>query len=397
MPPSRSRGRYEARGVSPAKEDVHKAVAGHANLFSAAFCRVVPDFVAGGEDWCNIIHADGCGTKSLVAYLWYRERGDAAVFEGLAQDSLAMNVDDLACAGAVSGILAANTINRNPRRCGAEVLERLIHGAELFAAKLRDLDCEVFIGGGETADTPDLTPTFTLDSCAVARLRRSEVIRDGITSGLAIVGLSSTGRASFEDAENSGMGSNGLTSARHDLLSSFYAKKYPETFDAGVDPSLVYAGPYRLEDPLPGSSLSVGAALLSPTRSYAPVIARLLKDPALRRAIRALVHCTGGGQTKCLRFAKSCHIIKDRTFALPPLFRAIRAASGSTLEELARVFNLGWRLEVYCEPAAVSAVLAVASSFGIEAREIGRTEAARGGTNRLSLRLEGEDIEIAGH
>ncbi|MDR2213918.1 MAG: hypothetical protein LBE21_09890, partial [Pseudomonadales bacterium] len=327
-------------------------------------------------------------TKSILAYLAYKESGDPEVFQGISQDSLVMNLDDLLCVGVNGRILISNTVNRNALNCPGEVIANLILGSEKFLARLRQRGVNIYSGGGETADVGDLTGTLVVDSCAVAVMKKKDVISgDGIKAGLAIVGLSSTGKALYEDQENSGIGSNGLTSARHDMLAPYYADKYPETFDPNVAPDLRYCGPYHLEDPLPGSSLSVGEALLSPTRTYAPVIYALLDEhPGL---IQGLVHCSGGGQTKCLKFADKVHFIKDDLFPIPPIFKAIQEASGTAWKEMYKVFNMGHRMEVYCKPADAKTVIAAAKKFGIDAKVIGRTARATGGS-KLSLRHEGK-------
>jgi phosphoribosylformylglycinamidine cyclo-ligase len=304
------------------------------------------------------------------------------VFRGIAQDSLVMNLDDLACAGVTSRILVSATINRNAKRVGGDVLRELILGTEAFLGRLREHGIQIWSGGGETADVGDLTPTVVVDSCCSAVLRKSDVISgDGIRPGLVIVGLESAGQAKYEEAENSGIGSNGLTSARHDLLSSHYRDSYPETFDRGIAPELIYTGPFRLSDPLPGSRQTVGQALLSPTRSYAPVIRALLQ--ADRRWIKGLVHCSGGGQTKCLRFGRGVHFIKDSLLPIPPIFRAIQHASKTSWKEMYQVYNMGHRMEVYCTARDARHVIEAARSFGIKAQRIGRTEAseARGGAS----------------
>jgi phosphoribosylformylglycinamidine cyclo-ligase len=395
--PNPDPGRYAARGASATKADVHAAIAKlDRGLFPGAFCKITPDHLTGDPARCNVIHADGSGTKSLLAYLHWRETGDASVFRGLAQDSLVMNLDDLLCVGVTGPILFSNTINRNARRFPAEPLAELIAGHEDFIARLRKLGIEAINGGGETADVADLTATFTLDSCAVAIPRRDAIITgENIRPGLAIVGLASDGQAAYETAPNSGIGSNGLTSARHDLLSSYYREKYPETFDPALDPALAYCGPCKLSDPLPDSPLTVGQALLSPTRTYAPVIALLLRQD--RAALAGLVHCSGGGQTKCLRFGRGVHYVKDNLFPPPPVFRAIQKSSGADAREMHRVFNMGHRMEIYCAPEHIGAVIAAAASFGIEPRVVGRIEASRrpDGANHLTLTAGGETLDYS--
>lgn len=378
-------GRYQARGVSSDKTEVHKVVdkLDH-GLFRHAFCKITEDFLTGNPDLCNVIHADGSGTKSIIAYLAYKESGDPAVFHGIAQDSIVMNLDDLLCVGVNGRILIANTVNRNALNCPGDVVAALIRGSEQFLARLRSLGVQIYSGGGETADVGDLTGTIVVDSTAVAVMRKSDVITAAtIKPGMVIVGLSSTGQASYEDRENSGIGSNGLTSARHELLSPYYAENFPESFDNNVSSDLMYCGPYRLHDPLPGSTLTVGEALLSPTRSYAPVIYKLLDEhPGL---IKGLIHCSGGAQTKCLKFGDNIHFIKDKLFPTPPIFKTIQKVSGTAWKEMYKVFNMGHRMEVYCTPAAAKTVIKTARGFNIDARIIGRTEASRSG-NKLTLK-----------
>jgi len=390
-------GRYAARGASTSKADVHAAVDKlDRGLFPQAFCKITPDHLTGDPAKCNVIHADGAGTKALLAYLHWRETGDARVFRGIAQDSLVMNLDDLLCVGATGRIVFSSTINRNARRFSAGPLAELIAGHEDFINQLRALGIDAVNGGGETADVGDLTPTLTVDSCAAAVLRRDEVVtNENLQPGLVIVGLASFGQTRYEDAPNSGIGSNGLTSARHDLLSPYYRKKFPETFDATTKKSLVYCGPYRLGDALPDSKMTVGEALLSPTRTYAPVIARLLREN--RAAVAGLVHCSGGGQTKCLRFGRGLHFIKDNLFAPPPIFRAIQQASGASAHEMHRVFNMGHRMEVYCEAEDAAWVITTAKSFGIEARRVGKVEVTRqkDASNHVTLKAAGQTLEYA--
>lgn len=367
-------GRYAARGVSSQKEEVHGAIKNlPQGLFPGAFCKITEDFLSGSKNHCNVVHSDGSGTKSILAYMHYRETGDASVFRGIAQDSVIMNVDDLLCIGAVDRILLSSTLNRNAKRIPAEVLKELIEGTEDVLADLRKFGVKIYSGGGETADVGDLTGTVTVDSCAVARMKRDDVITgQNIKPGLKIVGLASFGQCAYEDKENSGIGSNGLTSARHDMLSTYYRDKYPETFDSAIPKELVYCGPYKLDDPLPKSSLTVGEALLSPTRTYAPVIAKLQKD--FPKLIKGLIHCSGGGQTKCQKFGKKVHFVKDNLFPTPPIFDAIRKASKTSWKEMFEVYNMGHRMEVYCTARDVKKVIATAESFGIEAREVGYTE-----------------------
>ena len=376
------KGRYRARGVSPSKSEVHSAVDRmDAGLFPGAFCKVTEDYLGGDPKRCNIIHADGAGTKSIVAYLHYKEFGDPTVFHGIAQDSIVMNLDDLLCVGVRGRTLISNTVNRNAVNCPGEVISALIEGAEIFLQTMREHGVEIYSGGGETADVGDLTGTLAVDSCAVAVMEKKHVITNRITGGLAILGLSATGQAIYEAAPNSGMGSNGLTSARHELLSGYYAEKYPESFDGNIPPHLVYCGPYRLEDTLPGSAMTVGEAILSPARSYAPAVYRLREE--LGDDVKGMVHCSGGGQTKCLKFGRKIHFVKNGLFDPPPLFTAIQKVSGTSSEEMYQVFNMGHRMEIYVPPERADDVIGVAVAFGIDARVIGHTESAD--SNRLTI------------
>jgi phosphoribosylformylglycinamidine cyclo-ligase len=387
-------GRYAARGVSASKSEVHQAV-DHLDkgLFPTAFCKITPDHFTNDPERCTVIHSDGSGTKSILAYLWYCETGDVSVYEGIAQDSIVMNLDDLLCVGIRGGLLLSSTINRNSRVCGGDVIGTLIRGNEKFIQTMRDYGMDVINGGGETADLGDVVRTISVDTCAVASMLRKDVIAGGIVPGLSIVGLSSSGQAKYETVENSGVGSNGLTSARHDMLSSHYRETYPEAWAPELDPAIVYCGPYRMSDPLPGSSLTVGQALLSPTRSYAPIILRLLNE--IPDAVKGLIHCTGGAQTKCLRFGESVHFIKDQLFEAPPLFAEIQKHSGTELREMYQVYNMGHRMEVYCPSDQVDAVIKISESLGVAAQEIGRTEASQldDGACHLTIKAQGESLE----
>lgn len=383
--------RYAQRGVSSSKAEVHAVVDSlDQGIFPGTFCKIGPDILTQDPLKCNIIHSDGSGTKSTLAYLHYRETGDPSGFRKTAQDSIVMNIDDLLCVGATDGILLSSTVNRNARAIPGPALAELIAGTEAFLATLRSYGIGVHSGGGETADVGDLTGTVTVDSCAVAVMNRADVVDNShICPGLAIVGLASSGQAKYEDFENSGIGSNGLTSARHDLLCDDYLKKYPETCDAQTDARYLYCGPYKMEDPLPGSTLTVGEALMSPTRTYAPIIKTLLRDQ--RAAIHGMVHCSGGGQSKCLRFGKNVHFIKDQLLPIPPIFTAIQKASQTSDEEMFRVYNMGHRMEIYCEPSAADAIIAISESQGVAAQVIGRTEVSQNANkkNHLSIQHQG--------
>ena len=368
--------RYQARGVSADKSEVHNVVDMlDTGVFPGAFCKVTEDFLSGDPTKCNVIHADGAGTKSIVAYLWYKETGDARVFHGIAQDSIVMNLDDLLCVGVNSRILISNTINRNALNCPGEVVTALIEGAESFLASMRDQGIHIYSGGGETADIGDLTGTIIVDSCAVAIMSKAEVIPNNITGDLAIIGFSSTGKTVYETSINSGMGSNGLTSARHDLLSNHYAEKYPEAFDNNIDKNLIYCGPYRLQDRLPASSMSVGEAILSPTRTYAPLIFKLRQE--LQDQLKGIVHCSGGGQTKCLRFGGNVHFVKNNLFRTPSLFATIKETSQTPDKEMYKVFNMGHRMEVYVPSKHISTAIEIAKGLGIDAQQVGYTETAK--------------------
>ena len=383
--------RYSLRGVSSTKDEVHAVVDNMSKgLFPGAFCKINPDFLTNNPDKCCVIHSDGSGTKSTLAYLHYKETGDPTAFRKTAQDSMVMNIDDLICIGVTDNILISSTINRNARNIPGPVLAELISGTESFLQSLRENDIVIHSGGGETADVGDLTPTVTVDSCAVAVMDRDQVIDNAnIIPGLSIVGLASYGQASYENFYNSGIGSNGLTSARHDLLSKYYFEKYPETTDRQTDSKYLYCGPYKMDDPLPESDLSVGEALLSQTRTYSPVIKKLLSE--YRPSIKGMVHCSGGGQTKCLRFGTNVHFVKDSLLPIPPIFKAIQKVSQTSDEEMYRVYNMGHRLEIYCVPEIADRIIQTSESFGIEAAVIGRTEPKLSDGNSNTLTIHNQD------
>ena len=378
--------RYKARGVSAQKEEVH-AIFGQsgAGLFPQAFCKIVPDVLTGDADYCLAMHADGAGTKSSLAYLYYRETGDAGVFEGIAQDALVMNLDDLLCVGAVGPFILSNTIGRNARHVPGEVLKAIGTGFERTAELFRQWDMPIALCGGETADVGDLVGTVIVDATVVSRLRRDQVISNArVRPGDVIIGLSSSGQTTYESAYNSGIGSNGLTSARHDLLKAAYGSQYPESFDPNLSAALRYTGPYRLEDPLENSPVSVGQALLSPTRTYAPLVKMLLKEH--RQLVTALVHCTGGGQTKCLRAGQGIQYIKNNLFDPPALFQAIKQASGSSWREMFQVFNMGHRFEIMGDERLLSIVKDMGQAFNLEVKQVGYCEASpQGQENWLCL------------
>lgn len=371
--------RYAQRGASSGKEDVHKAIKNiDKGLFAKAFCKVVPDYFTGSEDHCLVMHADGAGTKSSLAYMYWRETGDLSVWKGVAQDAVVMNTDDLLCIGAVDNIILSSTIGRNKRLIPSEVLSALINGTEEFLQTMRDFGVNIHSTGGETADVGDLVRTVIVDSTVTARLRRDRVITcDGIVGGSVIVGLSSSGRASYESRYNGGMGSNGLTSARHDVFARSLALKYPESFDDGLPSDLVYTGGYELTDRVEGLDLTVGELVLSPTRTYAPVITRILKE--CPGAVRGMIHCTGGGQTKILHFVDDVHVIKDDLFDVPPLFEIIQRESQTPWQDMYRVFNMGHRMEIYTDEVGAGEIIEISRSLGVDAKIIGRVEPSTNG------------------
>lgn len=376
--------RYLRRGVSASKEDVHAAIKNiDKGLFPKAFCKIIPDMLSGDPDYCNIMHADGAGTKSSLAYLYWRETGDLSVWKGIAQDAIIMNVDDLLCVGALDNILLSSTIGRNKNLVPGEVIAAIINGTEEILQMLRDNGIGIYSTGGETADVGDLVRTIIVDSTVTARLRRDEVISNHhIRPGDVIVGFASFGQASYETAYNGGMGSNGLTSARHDVFAKYLAQKYPESFDPGVPQDLVYSGKYKLTDPVAEVGVDVGKLVLSPTRTYAPVVKAILK--AHRPHIHGMVHCSGGAQTKVLHFTDQVHIIKDNLFDVPPLFRIIQEESQTGWQEMYKVFNMGHRLEIYLPEQYAQELIDIAASFNIAAQVVGRVEASD--TNRLTIK-----------
>ena len=375
--------RYDLRGVSASKDDVHNAIRNiDKGLYPKAFCKIIPDLLGGDPEYCNIMHADGAGTKSSLAYMYWRETGDLNVWRGIAQDAIVMNLDDLLCVGATSGILLSSTIGRNKNLIPGEVISAIINGTEEFLAELRDLGVDIISTGGETADVGDLVRTIIVDSTVTCRMRRADVIDNAhITGGDVIVGLSSSGQATYERSYNGGMGSNGLTSARHDVFAHYLAEKYPESFDPAVPSELVYSGGKQLLDSVNGTPVDAGRLVLSPTRTYAPVIKRVLDE--LRPRIHGMVHCTGGAQTKVLHFVENKHVVKDNLLPIPPLFRLIQEQSGTDWREMYQVFNMGHRMEIYVNPADAPAVIDIARSFGIEAQVIGHVEDAA--SNRLTI------------
>lgn len=375
--------RYDLRGVSASKEDVHNAIKNiDKGLYPKAFCKIIPDILGGDPDWCNIMHADGAGTKSSLAYAYWRETGDLSVWKGIAQDALIMNIDDLLCVGATDNILVSSTIGRNKMLVPGEVIAAIINGTEELLAELREMGVGIYATGGETADVGDLVRTIIVDSTVTCRMRRADVIDNAnIATGDVIVGLASFGQATYEHEYNGGMGSNGLTSARHDVFNKDVARRYPETYDAAVPQELVYSGNKGLTDEVEDSPLCAGKLVLSPTRTYAPVIKRLLSE--MRPAIHGMVHCSGGAQTKVMHFVDRKHVIKDNLFPVPPLFRLIREQSGTDWREMYKVFNMGHRMEIYLPAADAQRVIGIARSFGIEAQVVGRVEESD--SNRLTI------------
>lgn len=376
--------RYTQRGVSASKEDVHRAIEQlDKGLFPRAFCKVTPDLLGGDQEYCTIMHADGAGTKSSLAYLYWKETGDLSVWKGIAQDAVIMNVDDLLCVGATGPIFLSSTLGRNKNKIPGEVISAIIQGTEEVLAMLRQNGLEIYSTGGETADLGDLVRTIAVDSTVVARMKRRDVIDNGnIRAGDAIVGLASYGQATYESIYNGGMGSNGLTSARHDVFSKVYATKYPESYDPQIADDLVYSGKYLVTDEYGGLPVNVGKLVLSPTRTYAPVLIPLLRE--LRGKIHGLVHCSGGAQTKVLHFIDQLHVVKDNLFPIPPLFELIYEQSATTWQEMYKVFNMGHRMEVYLSPDDAEQVMRIARAYAVDARVVGRVEESK--EKRVTLR-----------
>ncbi|MBR0048586.1 MAG: phosphoribosylformylglycinamidine cyclo-ligase [Prevotella sp.] len=374
------------RGVSAAKEDVHSAIKNiDKGLFPQAFCKIIPDILGGDPDYCNIMHADGAGTKSSLAYMYWRETGDLSVWKGIAQDAIVMNTDDLLCVGATDRILVSSTIGRNKNLIPGEVISAIINGTDELLAELRDMGVDIWPTGGETADVGDLVRTIIVDSTVTCRMRRKDVIDNAnIRPGDVIVGLSSTGQATYEHRYNGGMGSNGLTSARHDVFAKYLAERYPESYDHAVPSDLVYSGKHELTSVVDGLPVDMGQLVLSPTRTYAPVVKRLLDE--LRPEIHGMVHCTGGAQTKVLHFVgDNCRVVKDNMFPVPPLFQAIHDCSGTDWREMYQVFNMGHRMEIYVTPATADKVIDISRSFNIDAQVVGYIEE---GKRSLTIKSE---------
>ncbi len=378
--------RYTRRGVSSSKEDVHNAIKGiDKGLFPKAFCKIVPDLLGGNPDYCNIMHADGAGSKSSLAYVYWKETGDMSVWKGIARDAIIMNLDDLLCVGAYDKILLSSTIGRNKHLIPGEVVSAIINGTEEYLEELREMGVEIISTGGETADIGDLVRTIIVDSTVIVRMKREDVISNhNIASGNVIVGLSSYGQTSYEKEYNSGIGSNGLTSARHDLFAPYLASRYPESFDTNLSYDLIYSGKLKLTEKIQDLDIDAGKLLLSPTRTYAPVIKQILKT--LRPAIKGMVHCSGGGQTKITHFIDNLHIIKDNLFPVPPLFRIIHEQSGTAWSEMYKVFNMGHRFEIYTDTESAEKIIEIASRFNLDAKIVGRCEASD--SKRLTIKSE---------
>ncbi|MDY4184997.1 MAG: AIR synthase-related protein [Sodaliphilus sp.] len=381
-----SNQRYDMRGVSASKEDVHNAIKKiDKGIFPKAFCKIIPDILGGDPDYCNIMHADGAGTKSSLAYLYWKETGDLSVWKGVAQDAVVMNIDDLLCVGATDNILLSSTIGRNKNLIPGEVISAIINGTQEFLDELNRLGVNIISTGGETADVGDLVRTVIVDSTVTCRMPRSQVIDNAnIKGGDVIVGLASFGKATYEDKYNGGMGSNGLTSARHDVFAKYLATAYPESYDHAVPEQLVYAGSKKLTDSIEGVDVDAGQLVLSPTRTYAPIIKRILDT--MRGEIHGMVHCTGGAQTKVMHFVENKHVIKDNLFPIPPLFKLIKEESATDWKEMYKVFNMGHRMEIYTAEENAQQIIHIAREFGVEARIIGHVEDAE--HNHLTIKSE---------
>lgn len=379
--------RYNQRGVSASKEDVHNAIKNlEKGLFPKAFCKIVPDYLTNDEEYCLVMHADGAGTKSSLAYVYWKETGDLSVWKGIAQDALIMNIDDLICVGVVDNIMLSSTIGRNKNNIPGEVIAAIISGTEELILQLKKYDINIYSTGGETADVGDLVRTIIVDSTVMARIKRTDVIDNAnIREGDVIVGLASYGQATYETEYNGGMGSNGLTSARHDVFSKYLAKKYPESFDPAVPEELVFVGNKKLTDAVLESPLNAGKLVLSPTRTYAPIVKKILQQFTATE-IHGMVHCSGGAQTKILHFINYLHIIKDNLFPVPPLFKLIQEQSGTDWKEMYQVFNCGHRLEFYVEKSIAQELIAIAQSFGVEAKIIGKVN--QSDSKRLTIKSE---------
>lgn len=382
----RKDARYNMRGVSASKEDVHNAIKNiDKGLFPKAFCKIVPDYLCGDDEYCNIMHADGAGTKSSLAYMYWKETGDLSVWKGIAQDAIAMNIDDLLCVGAVDNILLSSTIGRNKNLIPGDVISAVINGTEEWLEEYRKMGVNIYSTGGETADVGDLVRTIIVDSTVTCRMKKEDVINaEDIKAGDVIVGLSSFGQASYENEYNGGMGSNGLTSARHDVFAHYLADKFPESFDNSVPDELVYSGNCKLTQAVEDLGIDAGKLVLSATRTYAPIIKQILDK--YRKQISGMIHCSGGAQTKVLNFVNNIHVVKDNMFDVPPLFKLIKEQSNTSWDEMYKVFNMGHRFEIYVPQEIAQDIIAISESFNVDAKIIGRCEAAD--KNKLTIKSE---------
>ncbi len=382
--------KYNRRGVSASKEDVHNAIKNiDKGLFPNAFCKIIPDFFGGDKDYCNIMHADGAGTKSSLAYIYWKETGDISVWKGIAQDAIVMNIDDLLCVGATGNILLSSTIGRNKNLIPGEVIAAIINGTEEFLEKMRGHGISIYSTGGETADVGDLVRTIIVDSTVSCRMKRKDVVENRISDGDVIVGLSSSGQATYEDEYNGGMGSNGLTSARHDVFHKIYKDKYPESYDPKLPAELIFSGSKKATDILEDTGIDAGKLVLSPTRTYAPVIKKVLDQ--YRSQVHGMIHCSGGAQAKILNFVENMHIVKDNMFDIPPLFRLIKEESGTSWQEMYKVFNMGHRMELYVPGTIAKDIIDISKSFNIEAQIVGYCQKA--GTKKLTIKTGHGEFE----
>ena len=379
--------RYKLRGVSSDKEDVHEAIKNHdKGLFPKAFCKILPDYIGNSDEHALIIHSDGAGTKSSLAYIYWKETGDKSVWKGIAQDSIVMNVDDVACVGAVDKMVLSSTIGRNKNKIPGEIIKSIISGTDEVLSEYRNNGINIYSGGGETADVGDLVRTIIVDSSITARIRKDQIIdNSNITNGDVIVGLSSFGKSKFENKYNSGIGSNGLTSARHDVFEKYLATKYPESFDPEVPANLVYSGTKKILDKIDSSELNIGSLVLSPTRTYTPLL-KMIFEKVGREKINGIIHCTGGGQTKILNFVDNLHIIKDNLFDIPPLFKLIQEESNTDPKEMYKVFNMGHRMEIYTDSNTANKIIEISNSYDIEAKIIGKVQSSK--SKKLTINSE---------
>ena len=386
--------KYKIRGVSSKKEDVHNAINDKIDkgLFPGAFCKIVPDYFGNKKSYCNIMHADGAGTKSSLAYVYYRETGDIDIFRGIVMDAITMNIDDLLCIGAVNNFLLSNTIGRNAFFISGDIIKIIIEEFQNITDWFKNFGINITLTGGETADVGDLVRTLIVDSTIAVRMKKKDIItNDNIKPDMVIIGLSSSGEALYEKEYNSGIGSNGLTSARHDLLNNIYKKKYPESFNPDIQNNMIYCGPFRVTDNHPDLPINIGKSILSPTRTYAPVINKILKIH--KKRIGGMVHCTGGGQTKCLKFGTNIHYIKDNLFEIPPIFKLIKEISKTSYKEMYQVFNMGHRMEIFIEEKYSKEIIDISRSFNIEAKVVGYTQENDDKKNRLTIKFNNEIIE----